>query len=359
MPTYPPFYRRIFLVATVILLGYALLRILSPFWGALGWAAFLAFLLHPLHLWLTARLKGRASASAGIITALTPFVIVAPLTLLGVVFARQVANLIEYVRTHEFMGPAALLVQLERYPVIGRLASWVRSEVTITAEQVQGWAVDGVQTLLRSLAAVGGNVVLGVVGTLVGFFLMLFLLFFLLRDGRAMLAHLTMLIPLDEARRRDLTRYLADVTRAVVYGSTLTAIIQGTLVGIGFAIVQLPSPVVFGVIAAVAAFIPTGGTGLVLVPAVLYLAAAGRWGAALFLALWGVGVGFSDNVLRPILTAQRAEVSTLAVFVGVIGGVATFGFIGLVIGPVLLSLIVALLRFAEETIVQTRRPPGG
>ncbi len=107
---------------------------------------------------------------------------------------------------------------------------------------------------------------------------------------------------------------------------------------------------VFGVIAAVAAFIPAAGTGLVLVPALLYVAISGRWGAFTFLAIWSVIVGFSDNFLRPMLAAQRADVPTLAVFVGVIGGVAAFGFIGIVIGPVLLSLIVALLRFAGETI---------
>src|SRR5688500_12227590 len=178
----------------------------------------------------------------------------------------------------------------------------------------------------------GGGVGLGLVVRLVGFFLLLFLLLFLLRDGRSLLGHLTRLIPMEKRRRVALTKYLGEVTRAVVYGSAMTALIQGTLVGIGFALAGLPSPVVFGVLAAVAAFIPAAGTGLVLVPAVIYLAIAGRWGAFAFLAAWSLIVGFSDNVLRPMLAATRAEVSTLAVFVGVIGGVAVFGFIGLVIG---------------------------
>jgi predicted PurR-regulated permease PerM len=139
----------------------------------------------------------------------------------------------------------------------------------------------------------------------------------------------------------------------VVFGHALTAVIQGTLVGIGFAIAGLPSPVVFAVFAGIAAFIPAAGTGLVLVPAVLYLLFARHWGAAIFLGVWSVGVGFSDNFLRPYLTRQRAQVSTLTVFVGVIGGVAAFGFIGSLIGPVVLALIVALLQFAEEEVVKT------
>ena len=114
----------------------------------------------------------------------------------------------------------------------------------------------------------------------------------------------------------------------------------------------LPSPLVFAVFGVLAGFVPAAGTGLVLIPAVLYLAFAGRWGAAIFLGMWSVAIGFSDNVLRPYLTQQRAEVSTLTVFVGVIGGVSAFGFIGTLIGPVLLALIVALLRFAEESIAK-------
>jgi predicted PurR-regulated permease PerM len=145
------------------------------------------------------------------------------------------------------------------------------------------------------------------------------------------------------------------VVRAVIYGTVVTAVIQGTLVGIGFAIAGLPSPVVFGVLAAIAAFIPAAGTGVVLVPAVIYLAIAGRYGAALFLGIWSVIVGTSDNFLRPMLTARHAPVSTVAVFVGVIGGIAAFGFVGIVIGPVLLSLITELLRFAEEAAERTEK----
>jgi predicted PurR-regulated permease PerM len=115
--------------------------------------------------------------------------------------------------------------------------------------------------------------------------------------------------------------------------------------------------VVFGVFAAIAAFIPAAGTGFVLVPAVLYLAFTGQWGWAIFLALWSAGVGFSDNFLRPYLTRQRAQVSTLTVFVGVIGGVAAFGFIGSLIGPVVLALVVALLQFASEQVAAGEEAP--
>src|SRR5262245_26620024 len=351
---YSRFYRRCFLIGTVIILGWVLLQFLAPFWAPLGWAAILAFLLYPLHIWLSKKLGGRAGYSTGILTGLTPFLIIAPLVSFGLVFAKQVGLLVEYLRERQVATSYSdLLQKFESMPVVGRLLSWLGTDLKITVEQVEGWLVSGAQSALKAAAALGGNVAIGVVGTLVGFFLMLFLLFFLLRDGEQILRHLMRLIPMQSARRTELRTYLSNVTRAVVFGHALTAVIQGTLVGIAFAIVGLPSPLVFGVFAAIAAFIPAAGTGFVLVPAVLYLAFTGQWGWAIFLGIWSVGVGFSDNFLRPYLTRQQAQVSTLTVFVGVIGGVAAFGFLGSLIGPVVLALIVALLQFAEENVVKT------
>jgi predicted PurR-regulated permease PerM len=343
------FYRRTFFIATLVILGWALLSILQPLWTALGWAAVLAFLLNPLHERLTAKFKGRASLSAGILTALTPFFVMAPIAFLGVVFARQVANILSAMSKTTLTYPD-LLERLDTIPIIGGAVRWMRDTAPVSAEQVKGWVMDSAQSVLKSAASIGGSLALGIAGSLVGFFLMLFLLFFLLRDGRAMIKRLTGFIPMEPRPRGQLITYLGDVTRAVVFGSVATALIQGLFAGIGFALVGLPSPVVFGVLATLAAFLPVG-SALVLVPAVLYLMFEGHWGAAIFLGVWSAGVGVMDNFLRPYLTAKQAEVSTLAVFVGAIGGASAFGILGLVIGPVLLGFIAALLHFAEKGVV--------
>ena len=344
-------YRRSFVIATVAVMGYLLLKVLEPLASALGWAAVLAFLLLPVHERLARKLKGRVSLSAGILTGLTPFFVMAPLAMLGVAFAGQVGILLNYMRGRSLLSYTEVLQKLESYSVIGSAVHWARENAPVSADQVQGWLTEGAQSVLKTAATMGGSVALGVFGTLFSFVMMLFLLFFFLQNGRAMLTSLTRLIPIEGGRRGQLLKYLADVTRAVVFGSTATALAQGIFVGVGFAIVGLPSPVVFGVLATIAAFLPAGAAA-VLIPAVIYLMIVGRWGAAIFLAIWTVAMWVVENVLRPLLTAHQAEVSALAIFVGAIGGAAAFGVLGLVIGPVLLSFAVALLRFAEENMPQ-------
>ncbi len=236
---YSSFYRRTVVLVTLAILGWALLSMVAPLWTTLGWAAVLAFLLNPLHERLTAKLKGRASLSAGLLTALTPFFVMAPIAFLGVVFARQVANILSDMSKTTLTYPD-LLERLDTIPVIGGAVRWMRDTAPVSAEQVKGWIMDSAQTVLKSAASMGGSLALGIMGSLVGFFMMLFLLFFLLRDGRVMLKRLIGFIPMEPRPRGQLISYLGDVTRAVVFGSVATALIQGTFAGIGFELVGLP-----------------------------------------------------------------------------------------------------------------------
>jgi len=133
-------------------------------------------LLNPLHERLTARFKGRASLSAGILTGLTPFFVVAPLAFLGIAFARQVASILSAMSKTTLTYPD-LLQRLDTIPVIGSAVGWMRENAPVSADQVQGWIMDGAQSVLKSAASMGGSLALGIVGSLVGFAMMLFLLF--------------------------------------------------------------------------------------------------------------------------------------------------------------------------------------
>jgi len=264
-------------------------------------------------------------------------------------FADQAAELAAHLKAQPLRLDMNLLAQLERYPLIGSLAEWLRQNLIATQAQLQQWVVDAAGLLLQKLAANGGNFLMGAVGSLIHFFMMLFLLFFLLRDGHPLLQRLMRLVPMASLRRAELFRLIGTTTRAVVYGTGFTALIQGVLVGVGFAIAGLPSTVVFGVLAALLAFVPIGGAALVWLPAVIYLAATSLWGWAFFMLIWGIGVSLSDNLLRPLLISSRAPISLPMIVVGIIGGISAFGVIGAIIGPVLLTTVAALLRFLDET----------
>ena len=341
------FYLRSFQLVASAVLAWLLYKILLPLRAELGWAAVLAFILHPLNDALTRRLRGRRALAAGIITGLTPFLVLAPLAVLGAVFAGQVAHVIDSLRGRTLLSGPEILERLSALPLIGSAVDWARENASVSVDQVQGWMDSSLQALLERAAAAGGGLALGVFGTLLGFFMMLFMLYFFLQDGRAILTGLERLIPATSERRHGALNYLGAVTRAVVFGSVATAFVQGVIVGIGFAIARLPSPVVFGVLGVIAAFLPSGA-GIVLVPAVGYLAFTGRWGAAIFLGCWTVGMWLLENLLRPLLTSRHMEVSTLAIFVGAIGGASAFGILGLIIGPVVLSFAVALVRYLQQ-----------
>lgn len=342
------FYERVLAVAGLALLAFLLYRILEPFLAPLAWAMFIGFLLQPAQARLSGWLRGRESIAAFLLTVLVLLLFIGPLTALAVAFARQAAGLA--VLLQEWIGrqEGKTFADFAGLPVVGPALAWLDQYAHVSAAEVQAWLIEGGRRLLERLAALGGTAFLGAVGTVLSFTAMLFLLFFFIRDGRAMAGGAIGLVPLPPARREALAERLALVTRAVMRGTILTAIVQGFLLGVGFALVGLPAPVVFGVIGAILSVVPFGGTALVWVPAIAVLALQGRYGAAIALLVVGATVSSVDNFLKPLLISGRAYVPTIAVFIGVIGGLAAFGMIGLFLGPVVIALVLALIQFAQE-----------
>jgi predicted PurR-regulated permease PerM len=348
MPASSAFYPRVFALVVSAFLGCALILIFRPFLAAMSWAAFLAFLLYPLNLKVRRRLHG-ASRAAAVLTVVAPIVILLPLSAVSIEFVSQIALLVQKLQQAGRQLDIRTFSDLQQFPLIARANLWLQTHTGISAGQIQSWAISGTQDVLQRAASLSGEFFIGALGSLVGFAIMLCLLFFFIRDGDAMCARARLLIPLDEERKDRLFLQLSNVTRAIVYGTTLTALLQGLLLGIGFAIADLPSPVVFGVLAALLSMLPVGGGAFVWVPAVGWLFYDGRWGFAIFMIIWGLMLAGLDNVLRPLLISGRARISALAVFVGVLGGIPAFGAIGVIAGPVVLSLALALIEFAEES----------
>ncbi len=345
------FYRRVFGLCVTALLLWLLYRVVQPFLAPLAWASVIAYLVHPLQVRLERRLGGRRGLVAGLLTAASFVVLIGPLTFIGATFASQAGALVAELQALVTRLRIESVRDLVALPAAQDALQWLQRHVGISVDQLRAWAVAGTEQLLTPLAALGSRAFFGAFGTLISFLLTLLLLFFFLRDGRQMLDAVLGLIPVDGHRKQRLVHHVGDVTRAVVFGTLITSIVQGISVAIGFQIAALPSPIVFGVLAAIVSVLPVGGTALVWGPAVAWLYATDHPGAATFLLLWGtLIVGLADNLLRPLLISGRSQVPTLAVFVGVLGGLAAFGMVGMFIGPVVLSLIVAFVRFADESL---------
>jgi predicted PurR-regulated permease PerM len=344
------FLTRVAVLLLLVALGYLVWRIVTPLWQPLTWAVLLGALLAPWNQRLSRRLGDRPRLASGLTLLATVLLFILPVAVIAGAVAAQSAQLLKRL---EQLAPGAgqrLSLDVAHMPWLSDALDWINQHTGVTLPQIQGWLVESSTKLLQTLMSSGGSVLMGALGTAVSFLLMLFVLFFVLRDGPALARKLVPMLPIEERRRTRLWEHLTEVTRAVFMGIGVTALVQGTLVGIGFWIAGLPSPLVFGVIAALVALIPMVGAALVWAPAALVLALRGDYGHAIFLAVWGAAfVGMADNFLRPLLISGRAEVPTLAVFVGVMGGLAAFGFIGLFVGPIVLGLLVALFRLEAES----------
>lgn len=361
MPQPDRFSTRVFGLAVAAILAYALFHIFEPFFGPIYWAFLLAFMLSPVNRRVRRLVRERRGLAASLMTLAVTLGIAIPAALGAIAFARQAielgAQLSSVAERYQIGGVQDVL----RLPVLGPPMQWMQSHFHVDAGQIQAWVVQGSQKAVQALLTGSRAVLFGALGIFGSVTLTLFILFFFFRDGDVMMARARGLIPLDPKRKERLSRHLQDVTRAVVFGTVVTAVVQGLLLGVGFWITGVPSPVVFGVLSTVASFIPFVGTGLVWVPAALYLFAQGVAWKTIFLVAWSaLVVGSADNVLRPILVSGKSQIGTLTVFFGVLGGLAAFGFIGLFLGPVVLALVLTLIEFAEEEQAAARAPaaPG-
>jgi predicted PurR-regulated permease PerM len=349
------FYARVFGLATAALLGVAAIKLLQPFLIPMVWAGLLGLLIYPMNLRLRRIVRGRKGLAALLLCVLVVLVVVIPAGVLAGVFVSQAsalaASLQDSAGRYQIVRPGDVFT----IPVIDRVVRWISEMTTVTTEDVQRSLFQAGERFLQGLVGLTGSLFASVLAGLLAVVLTLFMLFFVLRDGETIVERTLVLIPLDTHRKSRLAGHLAAVTKAVVLGSLVTAVVQGMLVGVAFAIAGLPSPIVFAVVSMFASLIPFVGAALVWVPAAIILLVQGHWGLALFLGIWGaVAVSSADNVVRPLFISSSVKLSTMPVFIGLIGGVSAFGAVGMFLGPVLVALILALVEFARET----RGAPG-
>jgi len=322
------------LLYALVLLGvYLAYRILGPFLVALTWAAVFAILCHDLQAWLVRKMSPNRAAL--VTTLVVAALIVAPAALLITTVARELPQVTDYLSHSSQNAPQ----QVQRIWDAAR----ARSPVALPADPTE-WMKTGAQRVVSFLAPRAGAFVGDFLATLGNLVSMLFALFFMARDGDAITAQLRERLPFSEEENDSLLRETRDLVVASVGAGLVVAIAQGILGGLAFRIVGIGAPGFWGAVMGFASLLPVVGATLVWIPTSIGLLLSGAIGRGVLLLVMGTfGISMADNILRPLLLSGKTSISGFIVFFGLLGGAAAFGFIGLVIGPLVLVITWRLL----------------
>jgi len=347
--------KRIEQIAGIALIGAIVMGcgfVLRPFLSAILWAAILCFATWPLHELFLRWLRGRRNLAAGLMTAVLSLVLIIPFVIVGLTFTDSVRAGMEWLdlqKTEGFTPPPAWV---ERIPLVGDRISESWAEFAADpGPTVDQWTprlkAAGLWLLRHSLDLAHGVFQL-VISVLIAFFLY--------RDGEGLV------VQLREGFQRisgDYSQHLMEVVkttvRSVVYGVIGTGLAQGIVAGIGFAIAGVPSPMLLALFTFFLSFVPFGPP-IIWIGASIWLLAQGSTGWGIFMIVYGLfAISSVDNVVKPYIISRGSKLPFIVMFIGVLGGVATFGFIGIFLGPTLLAVGFSL---AQEIVGQRRRNSG-
>jgi len=344
--------KRIEQIAGIALIGAIVLGcgvVLRPFLSAILWAAILCFATWPLHELFLRWSHGRRNLTAGLMTAVLSLVLIIPFLVVGLTFTDSVRSGMEWLDVQREEGFSPPPAWVERIPLVGDRISSSWSDLAADPQPtISRWKprlqAAGLWLLRHSLDLAHGvfELVLSVM-----------IAFFFYRDGAGLVVRLREGIQKISGDYAQHLIYVVKTTvQSVVYGVIGTALAQGIISGIGFAVAGVPVPMLPALFTFFLSFIPFGPP-IVWIGASLWLLAMGRTGWAIFMAAYGLLVISSvDNVLKPYIISRGSRLPFVVMFIGVLGGVAAFGFIGIFLGPTLLAVGFSL---AQEILDQRRR----
>ncbi len=351
-------FRTAFVLLLVIAMSAAFLAVVWPFLIPLLLGALLAGLGGPLYRWVARRLGGRQSLAAALTLVILFILIVGPLSAFVGVVVRQALGVsndaIPWVQQH--LGAASAFDAHD----------WLVTRFPAAAPYVpeQEQIADNAARLAKSaggfLVAGATQLTAGTATFLLNLFVMLYAMFYFLRDGRVILEKILYYTPLNHADEETLLERLSSITRATIKGTLVIGIIQGTLAGIGFWVAGLEGAAFWGTIMTVLSVVPGIGAALVWVPAVIYLFIIGHTLAATVLLIWCAAVvGTVDNLLRPVLVGKDAKMPDLLILIGTLGGLFLFGPIGFIIGPLICGLFLTVWEIYGTTFKEILPPVSG
>jgi predicted PurR-regulated permease PerM len=318
------------LLGVTVVVGVLCYVMLRPFLPALAWALALAIVTYPLHRVVCGVVPHR-SAAAALSVAVVAVGLMAPAVFVTRQLVREATHAVQTAREAAERWRAVAAENPLLAPVLG----WIEQEADLPNLARQ--AADAVGS--RSGSIIAGSIWIGM-----QLLITLFVLFYFFRDRRDAEGLARSLVPLSEREAGEVFARIKDTIRATVFGSLVVAAVQGFLGGVMFAVLGLPGPLLWGVVMAVLATVPVMGTFVVWAPAAAFLVVEGSWVKGLVLASWGlVAIGLIDNLLYPLLVGTRLRLHPLPVFFAILGGLATFGAAGIILGPVTLALADALV----------------
>lgn len=327
-------------ILLLVLVTVAFLVILLPFYGALFWGAVLAVIFTPVNQRLVTLLNGRRNLAAFITLLLIILIVLIPVGLVTASIIKEGLEIYQRLESGEFNLGRRFGHVMEALP------AWIHSslhrlgigDVTDLREKLSSGALGASKFLATRAVSVGQNTF----GFMLGMTIMLYLVFFLLRDGLQLAARSRQVIPLSQSHQRHLTDKFTTVVRATVKGNIAVAAIQGLLGGIIFWILDIQGALLWGAVMGVLSFLPAVGASLVWAPVAIYFLATGALWQGIVLTAFGVLIiGLADNVLRPVLVGKDTKLPDYVILISTIGGIAVFGLNGFVIGPLLAALFVA------------------
>jgi predicted PurR-regulated permease PerM len=326
--------QRLQTIGFFVLLALAVLviiRIFWPFWELLAFAGVLAILFQPWHQKILAWIKS-PSWSAFFTMLLVLIIVIIPLGVIGYSLFLEANNLLNGFKTGNF--------SFDEAAIVGHLPVSLQAVGRNFLENFYQWVSQLTGSAVQNITGLIANVV----NFFFGCFLVFFSLFFLLRDGPRLKDFFSQILPLSKVHESVIIEKLIKATDGVIKGSFLIALIQGGVATAGFLIFGVPQPFLWGAFTVLAALVPTVGTSLSLIPAILYLLLTGHIGAGIGLIIWGVAaVGLIDNVVSPKLIGSKTSLHPLLVLFSVLGGLQVFGVLGFLFGPILMAVFVALL----------------
>ena len=342
----------VFILFLTFLSIYLLYQILLPFLSSIIWAILLAMVFYPLFQKLQRLLKKREVLSAIVMTLLVLIVIVLPFSFLMASLASEVIDL--YHQIEEMIKTGQLQAYLERLKEVPLL----RGTLSTLGQRIDFSQMDPLPLLLKNLNQISKfifnqtTVLLKGFSTFVaGFFFTLLSLYYVFKDGSQLFGRLKEIVPLPPREKDLLIQRFKDMIYATIYGGLLIAMIQGTLGGLSFWVLGLPSPIFWGTAMALLSFIPIGGTALIWAPAGIILLIAGAVLKGLILLGLGVLViSMVDNLLRPFFISAKTKIHPLLLFFAVLGGIQAFGLIGVVAGPLVATLFLTMIEIYIQGI---------